>query len=109
MSPSGKSTSKSALLQLPGELRNKITKYALTAEHGLNLLPGIADQQPPRFYERRSGEWAQPRAWQSPERWGHQPEMVRLDPDNRSARKFGFNQIKFTCRLLYHETAGIEI
>jgi hypothetical protein len=109
MSPSEQLASKSALLQLPSELRNQITKYALTTEHGLNLLPGVAGQQPPRFFERRSSEWAQPRAWQSSEQWEHQPEMVQLDPDKRSARKFGFNQIRSTCRQLYHETAGLEI
>jgi hypothetical protein len=64
------------LLHLPGEVRNKIYKYALdTGSRGLYLLKG------------RGG----------PERVGD--HTLRL----------GHNQLKYTCRQLYHETADVEL
>jgi len=68
--------SRSRLLRLPGELRNRIYKYALAADQIL------------QYFEpkgREKGRLIEPNA----------------DSD--------FNQMKYACRQLYSETAGLEI
>ncbi|KAH5535242.1 hypothetical protein HBI27_174560 [Parastagonospora nodorum] len=57
-------------------------------KHGISLLPGNRDR-PPHFSARGPNVWIQPAEEDSP--------------------KGGFNQLRFTCHQLYHETAGTEI
>lgn len=73
----------SPLLRLPAELRNLIYAYALTADKGLNFHPSWGDGlRPPRFFPRSTS------------------------PATRSDE---FNQLKYTCRQLHQETAGLEV
>jgi hypothetical protein len=64
--------------RLPGELRNRVYEYALTTNKTL------------RFIGANSGE---------------KPKL--LEPDSRHANG-EYNQLKYTCRQWYQETAGLE-
>jgi hypothetical protein len=64
--------------RLPGELRNRVYEYALTTDKTL------------RFIGENSGE---------------KPKL--LEPDSRHTNG-EYNQLKYTCRKLYQETAGLE-
>jgi hypothetical protein len=74
------------LLSLAAELRNHICQYALTSPHELYMILD-RDDNPPEIFENPGGL--------------NQPEeFVGLEV---------FNQLKFTCRQLHYETAGIEV
>jgi hypothetical protein len=93
----------SPLLKLPSELRNHIYQCALSAELGL-----------------RFKSWETSPAWavelsaairrESPVHSDHAPpqlsDLGRCGDDSPAGR---FNQLKYTCRQLYHETAGLEV
>jgi hypothetical protein len=85
----------SRLLLLPGELRNRIYEYALTARHGLYMKPG-GFGQPPRTFEE-DGDL------------DFDPEVVPFLERGKDLSSECFNQLKFTCHQLYKETAGIEV
>lgn len=83
------------LLDLPAELRNLVYKFALTSEHGLratvarSISPGrvmTEDEEECRDVAKLKLHERLPREPDSPE----------------------FNQLKYVCRQLYQETAGIE-
>jgi hypothetical protein len=69
------------LLTLPGELRNKICQYALTSDGPLYLLPLC----------------------------GMNREHLLTDVKPKSIFHKHFNKLKFVCKELYAETAGLEI
>ncbi|KAI4673151.1 uncharacterized protein J4E78_001658 [Alternaria triticimaculans] len=85
--------SASPLLRLPGELRNRIYEYALQTDDddGLKFDSGV------RSYEGVSSDDGFD---------GH--NIPRFIPYGFS-RLDHFNELKFTCRQLYKETAGLEL
>jgi hypothetical protein len=73
-------TSSSPLLRLPGELRNRIYAYALTAGGGLDLV------------------WTRDRP---------SPQLLASEVTEDNACD-DWNQLKYICHQLYNETAGLE-
>jgi hypothetical protein len=72
----------SPLLELPGELRNRIWQYALTTENGLDMV-WVSHRRSPQLFAR--GRDA-------------------AEDEGRVE----FNQLKYTCHALHKETAGWE-
>ncbi|ORY10201.1 hypothetical protein BCR34DRAFT_588801 [Clohesyomyces aquaticus] len=71
-------TNASSLLRLPGEIRNRIYASALTAPSGLTYRSSISTG---KFY------------------------FCESDPTSGGSE---YNQLKYTCRQLYAETASLE-
>ncbi|KAF2478368.1 uncharacterized protein BDR25DRAFT_188913, partial [Lindgomyces ingoldianus] len=72
----------SALLQLPGEIRNKIYEFALYEPAGIQY----------RYWTNRT----------------HKKPIFFVD-QKTSTEPQEFNQLKYVCGKLHTETAGIEI
>ncbi len=81
--------SRASLLGLPGEIRNRICEYVLTAKQQLIFAP---------TFQKEEGYFKE----------NNKIELHATSFDNYSDTSKEFNQIKYVSRQLYKETAGLE-
>ncbi|KAF1848607.1 uncharacterized protein K460DRAFT_403889 [Cucurbitaria berberidis CBS 394.84] len=82
------------LLTLPGEIRNRICQYALSCEMLRLALPVVGTSPPSPLLDSRLAV----------------PRPILIDAAVQDLTKvIEFNQVKFACRQLYAETAGVEL
>ncbi|KAF2845575.1 hypothetical protein T440DRAFT_260685 [Plenodomus tracheiphilus IPT5] len=92
------------LLQLPGEVPNRIFEFALSADQGLYFVAGTQEQ---------SSRFVAP--FQPKCETCHHPSFncCRHTPGDKekctSPNTPEFNQLKYVCRQLYYETARLEV
>ena len=110
------------LLRLPGELRNRIYEYALTNENGLyytkkHFNAGPRNSKPSKL-ALHTKELHKPKLVMADPVWDNldiyscsEVSWINSDYYDELKRSYteDFNQLKYVCRQLYSETAGLEL
>ncbi|KAF2001335.1 hypothetical protein P154DRAFT_521733 [Amniculicola lignicola CBS 123094] len=93
-----KANESTPLLNLPGEILNRIYSFALFSPSGLHYKALPIDQMPQ----------GQKSIFYSTTNHPRLPQASNFRK-TRKTHYHEFNQLKYTCRKLYHETAGLEL